>query len=157
MNKKYIDNFYNSTLQNKKYESFGLSLPMTIIHKQMLFETELFLKEKYDLLSSHIDVLASLYFNGHILTPTELYNAMIFSSGGMTKVLKKLENKNYIKRKSEANDKRKILVALTQDGIDLVEEALGHIQLSKDKFFSVLNAKEKKALLDILKKLTYNL
>lgn len=157
MNKKYIDNFYNSTLKNQKYQSFALSLPITLIHKNMFNQTELFLKEKYNLLHSHVDVMAALYFNGKVLTPTELYDAIIFSSGGMTKVLKKLENENYIIRRLDEDDKRKILVSITPLGIELIEEILEYIIKSKDDLFKILDKKEKKQLHDILLKLTYSL
>ena len=53
---------------------------------------------------SHIDVLASLHFNGNALSPTELYDAMLFSSGGMTKVLKKLEEKGILKAEEFKNE-----------------------------------------------------
>jgi DNA-binding MarR family transcriptional regulator len=157
MNKKYIDNFYNTTLQNEIYQSFALALPITLIHKHMFNKTELFLKEKYNLLHSHIDVMAALYFNGKVLTPTELYDAIIFSSGGMTKVLKKLESEKYIIRTLADNDKRKVLVSLTPLGIKITEEAIDDIRKSKDEFFQILDKKEKKQLGDILLKLTYSL
>lgn len=157
MNKKYIDNFYNTTLQNDKYQSFALALPITLIHKHMFHKTELFLKEKYNLLHSHIDVMAALYFNGKVLTPTELYNATIFSSGGMTKVLKKLESENYITRNLDDVDKRKVLVSLTPYGTQIIEESIEYILASKDDFFKILNQKEKKQLGEILLKLTYSL
>jgi len=157
MNKKYIDNFYNTTLQNDKYESSALSLPMTLIHKYMFNKTELFLKEKYNLLHSHIDVMAALYFNGKVLTPTELYDALIFSSGGMTKVLKKLEAENYIIRVSADDDKRKVFVKLTPFGTKIIEECLEDIRKNKDDFFKILEKKKKKQLKDILLKLVYSL
>ena len=157
MNKKYIDNFYKTTLQDERYESSTLSLPMTLIHKHMFNKTELFLKEKYNLLHSHIDVMAALYFNGKVLTPTELYDAIVFSSGGMTKVLKKLESEKYIIRTLADNDKRKVLVSLTPLGIQIIENALDDIRESKNEFFKILDKKEKKQLRDILLKLTYSL
>lgn len=157
MNKKYIDNFYNMTLQNDKYESSTLSLPMTLIHKHMFNKTELFLKEKYNLLHSHIDVMAALYFNGKVLTPTELYDALVFSSGGMTKVLKRLESESYIVRELANDDKRRVLVSLTPLGTKIIEESLDDIRKSKDEFFKILDKKEKKQLRDILLKLTYSL
>ena len=100
MKRKHIDKFYNTTIKSKEFEVFALSLPITLIHKNMFNDTEHFLKTNYDLLHSHIDVLASLYFDGNSLSPTDLYDAIVFSSGGMTKVLKKLEERNLIKREA---------------------------------------------------------
>lgn len=156
MNKKYIDRFYNSTAKKAEYEVFALTLPITLLQKNMFNETEYFLKTKYDLLHSHIDVLASLYFNGNALSPTELYDAMLFSSGGMTKVLNKLEERNLIKREPSLNDKRSTLICLTKDGEKLLLEAICEIAKSKEKLFEVLDEKEKEDLKNILCKVIYS-
>ena len=74
------------------------------------------IKTQYDLLHSHIDVLASLYFDDKPLSPTDLYDATIFSSGGMTKVLKKLEERELIKREASASDKRSMQPAVDLPG-----------------------------------------
>lgn len=156
MNKKYIDEFYNTTAKKPEFEVFSLTLPIALIQKNMFSQTENFLKTKYDLLHSHIDVLASLYFNGKALSPTELYDAMLFSSGGMTKVLNKLEEKNLIKREPSLNDKRSILICLTKEGENLVQEAILQIAKSKEEMFGVLNEKEKEDLKNILSKVLYS-
>ena len=100
MNKKYIDEFYSRVEKDKKHEIFALSLPMFLANKHIYNESESFYKTSYDLLHSDIDVLAALYFSNenHSLSPTELYDATIFSSGGITKVLKKLEDIEFITR-----------------------------------------------------------
>ena len=117
------------------------------------------IKTNYDLLHTDIDVLASLYFNGkdYIMSPTELYDALILSSGGMTKVLKKLQDRGLIKRDSVTNDKRKNLVCLTQKGIELTEEIMDNKALMVEKSFSVLDKKEKENLKNILSKVLYSL
>ena len=79
MDKINLDNFYNKISKTKEYEVFSFTLPITIMHKKMHQETENFLKDNYDLLTSDIDVLAALYFNGSQLTPTKLYAATVFS------------------------------------------------------------------------------
>ena len=156
MKKKHIDKFYNTTIKSKEFEVFALSLPITLIHKNMFNDTEHFLKTNYDLLHSHIDVLASLYFDGNSLSPTDLYDAIVFSSGGMTKVLKKLEERNLIKREASSNDKRSMLISLTQEGKDLIENCMIEVAKQKEKKFSILTQKEKEDLKNILSKITYS-
>ena len=95
MNRKYIDKFYDTTLKSDKYEVLAFALPINLIYKSMYNESEQFFKSNYDLIHSDIDVMATLYFNGNDLSPTELYDAMLFSSGGMTKILNKLDNLIY--------------------------------------------------------------
>ncbi|RXJ83845.1 MarR family winged helix-turn-helix transcriptional regulator [Arcobacter cloacae] len=156
MNKKYIDKFYNSTAKKSEYEIFNITLPINLLYKDMFNETEHFLKANYDLLHSHIDVLASLYFNGNSLSPTELYDAMLFSSGGMTKILNKLEERSLIKREPSVSDKRSTLICLTKEGEKVVKEAIIKIAKAKEEMFEVLNEKEKEDLKNILSKVIYS-
>ena len=157
MDKINLDNFYNKISKTKEYEVFSFTLPITIMHKKMHQQTENFLKDNYDLLTSDIDVLAALYFNGSQLTPTKLYAATVFSSGGMTKILKKLEDKELINRTASSIDKRSMLVCLTQKGEQLIQESLNTIAKSKEDMFNSLNKKEKDDFKRILSKITYSL
>ena len=156
MKRKHIDKFYSSTVKSKEFEIFALSLPITLIHKNMFNEIEHFFKTQYDLLHSHIDVLASLYFDDNPLSPTDLYDATVFSSGGMTKVLKKLEERNLIKREASSSDKRSMLISLTAQGRELIENCMLEIAKAKEEKFNVLTQKEKEDLKNILSKITYS-
>ena len=156
MKKTHIDKFYNSTIKSKEFEIFALSLPITLIHKNLFNETEHFLKTQYDLLHSHIDVMAALYFNNNSLSPTDLYDAIVFSSGGMTKVLKKLEERKLIKREPSSNDKRSILISLTTEGRKLIENCMIEIAKNKEEKFNILTKEEKENLKNILSKITYS-
>ncbi|PUE63722.1 MarR family winged helix-turn-helix transcriptional regulator [Arcobacter caeni] len=157
MKKKYIDNFYNTTIKLKEYEVFALTLPITLLHKDMFNKNEHFFKTTYDLLHSDISVLASLYFNKNALSPTELYDATLFSSGGMTKVLKKLEDRKLIEKIPSLNDKRSMLISLTNDGETLIKECMESLVESKEKLFNILTQKEKKDLQKILAKVIYSM
>jgi DNA-binding MarR family transcriptional regulator len=159
MNKRYLDDFYQRVQENKEYDIFTLSLPMFLITKNLQINSDSFYKSKYDLLHSDIDVLAALYFTNleHSLTPTELYDATIFSSGGMTKVLKKLEEKNLIKRDISKIDKRKTLVTLTEKGAILIEDCVKNVSLKLKDSFLVLSQKEQKELSKLLSKLIYSM
>ena len=159
MNKKYIDEFYSRVAKDKKHEVFALSLPMFLVNKHIYNESESFYKTSYDLLHSDIDVLAALYFSNenHSLSPTELYDATIFSSGGMTKVLKKLQERELITKQNSKNDKRSQEVSLSQKGEELIVEC---IELSSKKLsdnFHILKEKEQKELQKILKKLLFSM
>lgn len=158
MDKKYIDSFYNKVRNDKKHAIFELSLPLFLINKDLTLDSEHILKTEYDLLHTDLDVLASLYFNGkdYTLSPTDLYDGLIFSSGGMTKILKKLEDRELIKREFIENDKRKKLVCLTQKGIELTALIMKNKALDLEKVFSVLSNKEQEELKKILAKLLYS-
>lgn len=157
MDKKYINQFFKNLEEMKQYELFSLTLPLTLIYKSAFNATEQMIKERYDLLHSDIDVLASLYFNGKILSPTELYSAMIFSSGGMTKILKKLECLGYISRVSNPNDKRSNLVKLEQKGEKILLNCLDNVIEDRAPMFNILSYEERENLKVILKKIMLNL
>lgn len=63
----------------------------------------------------------------HVMTPTMLYETLVMSPGGMTKVLKQLESKGWIARRADDRDKRRSLVELTDVGrakINRVQKAV---------------------------------
>ncbi|WP_017445538.1 MarR family winged helix-turn-helix transcriptional regulator [Gayadomonas joobiniege] len=64
----------------------------------------------------------------YVLSPTELSQSMVFSSGGLTKVIMRLDQKGYIKRLDNPDDKRSRLVALTEIGKHIVEETMSEVQ-----------------------------
>lgn len=159
MKKKHIDKFYNKIEKDSEYEIFSLSLPLLLLNKYLHNVSENFYKTKYDLIHSDIDVLAALYFtnDNHSLTPTELYDATVFSSGGMTKVLKKLEDRKLIFREASTEDKRKSIIKLTNSGEVLIKECMKLKQEQLEEFFSPLNKNEKKEMKAMLSKLLYSI
>ncbi len=105
---------------------------------------------------SELDVLAALYYvsdGSFTLTPTQLYDVMLFSSGGMTKLLKKLESRNFIRRVDNNEDKRSKLVQITKQGQEITSKALKDIVAFEDKYFSKLDIKEQ----EMFKKLIYKM
>lgn len=159
MNRKHIDEFYNKIENNSDYEVFSLALPLLLINKYVYNTSENFYKTKYDLIHSDVDVLFALYFTNenHSLTPTELYDATVFSSGGMTKVLKKLEEKELIFREASKDDKRKSIIKLTKSGEVLIEECIKLKQEQLEEFFAPLSKKEQKEMKAMLSKLLYSI
>ena len=87
------------------------------------------------------------------MSPTQLYDVMLFSSGGMTKLLKKLENRDYIRRVEDKLDKRSKLVQITDLGIEVTTKALKDIVSFEDEYFSKLDEKEQ----DTFQKLMYKI
>ncbi len=71
-------------------------------------------------------VLAALRRAGepYELTPSKLYGRLQRSSGGMTKILKRLEEQALVERKPDPRDGRGSLVSLTDAGLDVQERVL---------------------------------
>ena len=147
--KEYSPQVYKQTMK--------LSVPFFILHKKLYEIGDNLLSKEFELNQSELDILAALYYmteGSFTLSPTQLYDVMFFSSGGMTKVLKKLESKKFIKRINNEEDKRSKLVQLTCKGKEITAEALTKVVAFEDEHFSKLNEKEqeifKKLLLKIL-------
>ncbi|MBW6487847.1 MarR family transcriptional regulator [Sulfurimonas sp.] len=152
-----ITNFYDKVSERELSEVFLMTFPIALIQKTIFTHAENFLKEKFELLNSEVDVLASLFTHGKILSPTQLYDLTIFSSGGMTKVLKRLEAKGFIYRKEDKNDKRCMLVCLSQSGEEIVKKSLFEISKECSKYFEIFNEKEREVFASLLKKILLNI
>lgn len=151
-----ITNFYEKIALKELPEVFLLTFPIALIHKTIFSQLESFLKENFDLLNSEIDVLALLYTHDRVLSPTQLYDMTVFSSGGMTKLLKRLQERELIYRKQDPTDKRCMLVCLTQSGEDLVRNSFKDISKECSKYFEVLSKDEMQTFSTLLKKVLLN-
>ena len=77
--------------------------------------------EPFDLTPSDYGVLAALRRGGppYTLKPSQLYSRLRRSSGGMTKILKRLEEAGYVTRSPDPDDGRGMRVTLTDRGRSL--------------------------------------
>jgi len=91
----------------------------------------------------------------HCLTPTELSSAMLFSSGGLTKVLNRLTVADFIIRIDNPNDKRGRLVQLTETGKHLIDNVIVELHADEQKRMSVLSENEKTQLNTLLEKILH--
>jgi DNA-binding MarR family transcriptional regulator len=88
------------------------------------------------------------------LTPSLLSSSLMVSSGGLTKVLIKLETKGYIVRDANPTDKRSKIVRLTKIGVVFIEKNYPLVQyMSKQFFESKLSKRELALLSNLLTKL----
>ncbi len=85
------------------------------------------------------------------MTPSELKEIAIVSSGGMTKILKQLEEKDLIKRTAHESDKRSSYLELTRSGKSLVERITPQVmQGDRTTLSKALTKQEIKQLSDTL-------
>ncbi len=156
MKKEHIDKFYKKDEKDEK-DKCKLMFPLSIIYKHLYNQGESILQAECDLRHSEVEVLAAILLNDRVMSPTDLFEVMVFSSGGMTKVLKKLENKDLISRELSKDDKRSMLVKIEPKGMDLVQKCLGLLTQKDSDFFNILDPNEKVFLQQIFKKLLYSL
>lgn len=72
----------------------------------------------------------------HCLTPSDLYMAMLMSSGGLTKVLASLARKRLIRRVRSPEDGRSKPVTLTPKGKALIEQVMALVLARDSKAFA---------------------
>jgi DNA-binding MarR family transcriptional regulator len=111
---------------------------------------------RHGLSLTDIDVLAALRRAPppHELSPTDLYSAVLISSGGLTKVLHGLERRGLISRVADDKDRRSRRVRLTPAGRALAERTVAAVQASGEALFSrALSTAEMERLAGLLRKL----
>ncbi|MBP0047843.1 MarR family transcriptional regulator [Marinobacterium sp. AK62] len=117
---------YDSSRQHWPESTEGVSLIAPAVyrlheHLSTLAETVF---KRHRLQSAEFETLCALRNSPdpHRITPTELYRKLLVSSGGMTKILARLEDKGLIDRPANPDDARSRLVELTNRGKALIEE-----------------------------------
>lgn len=80
----------------------------------------------YGLNEGEINVLATLRRAGppFELSPTELYRGLLLSSSAMTNRIDRLEQQGHVRRIPDPDDRRRVRVALTVSGRELVDAAM---------------------------------
>jgi DNA-binding MarR family transcriptional regulator len=107
------------------------------------------------LLPADLDVLGALRVRPppHELTPTELYRSLLLSSGGLSKILHRLEVAGLIERRANSADGRSRLVCLSPQGALLAESLVERVGAHQRRFLSPLDPTEQAELCRLLTKL----
>jgi len=110
---------------------------------------------RFNLNGGEFDVLASLRRSGHPyqLTPTQLFNSLMLSSGAMTNRLDRLEKVGLIKRLPNPDDRRGILVTLTEQGVALMDQVYPAHITNEQQILASLTTTEQGILTDLLRKM----
>jgi DNA-binding MarR family transcriptional regulator len=113
--------------------------------------------KKFGCDAGEFDVLASLRRAGtpYRLRPTELYQALMLSSGGMTDRLARLERAGLVARIQSEEDGRARLVELTRTGRALVDAAFAADMKLEKEILAHLRPAERRALARLLEKLAH--
>jgi DNA-binding MarR family transcriptional regulator len=113
----------------------------------------------YGVTGGEFDVLAALRRVGrpHRRTPTALSNALMVTSGGMTKRLAALERRGLIRRDADPDDARSRAVSLTPAGRGLVDAILPELVEHEERLLDELSGGERADLAGLLEKLAVSL
>lgn len=94
------------------------------------------------------DVLATLRRSGapYALTPTALFSSMMVSSGTMTHRLQRLEAAGWVQREAHPDDARSQLVALSPEGLALIDRVVAEHVVNEHRLLSALSPAEQDSL-----------
>jgi len=104
-------------------------------------------------------ILAALRRSGDLerLSPSELSQAAMLSSAGMTAQLDQLEERGLVRRSPHPEDRRALYVTLTRPGQKLVDRAIETYNAGHKRMLSGLASSERQALDVLLRKLLITL
>ncbi|KZK86457.1 HTH-type transcriptional regulator MhqR [Pseudovibrio sp. Ad46] len=114
---------------------------------------------KFGLATGDFDVLATLRRSGepYALRPTELTKSSMLTSGTMTSRLDKLEKLGLVRRNPNPEDRRALMIHLTDKGRSLVEEAAAaHFEMEAE-MLKILDPEDRDALEGILERWSHRL
>lgn len=112
--------------------------------------------ESHDLEIWEFDVLAALRRAGepYRLSPGQLGLQTLVTSGTMTNRIDRLEQKGYVVRRPDPDDRRGVHVELTASGRDCVDGALDDLLASERSLLAGLPNSEQRELATLLRSLT---
>jgi DNA-binding MarR family transcriptional regulator len=105
------------------------------------------------------DMLATLRRAGapYRLSPTELFRSMMVTSGTMTNRIDRLAEKGLVRRIPDPEDRRGILVELTEQGRELIDSALALHMTNEARLLQSLSLEEQSTLASLLRKWLFSL
>lgn len=108
--------------------------------------------KSFDLTSTEFDILATLKRSGRPLTPTELYQTLMLSSGAMSTRLEALVKRGWVERLPSPDDRRSNRVCLTESGERLIDEAVTAHVANESALLAPLDEAERDQLAWLLQK-----
>ena len=116
-------------------------------------------QSEYGISPPECGVLIELRLAGppYKMTPTHLYNRLLVTSGGMTGRIDRLEKLGLLCRSPDPEDRRSILVELTESGLELIQAAgQTHFRIM-EHLTEGLTSEERACLAGLLRKLLFDL
>lgn len=104
--------------------------------------------QRHGLNSASFDLLATLRRSGSPfrLSPSELLETMMITSGTMTNRIDQLEKQGLVERMPHPEDRRALLVALTEKGRAVIDAAVTDHVANQHRLIETLTAEDRTAL-----------
>jgi DNA-binding MarR family transcriptional regulator len=78
----------------------------------------------------------------YAMTPGELSEVVLRSSGGMTQIVDRLEHIGLVERAADTSDRRKVVVVLTREGLKTAQKAGAAYERERRRILGALSADE---------------
>jgi DNA-binding MarR family transcriptional regulator len=110
---------------------------------------------RFGLNRGEVGALSALRIAGppHRLSPTRLSKGLMLSSAGMTSRIDRLERRGLVRRLADPDDRRGVIIELTDEGRNVVDEAVAAVTISDRQLLERLDPRELKQLEGLLRKL----
>jgi len=110
---------------------------------------------RFGISRGEFDVLATLRRSGepYTLSPRELSATLMLTTGGMTGRLDKLERAGLLRRSPDPHDRRALQVTLTEEGLNIIDEAVGAGLAAETEALTVLDDEQAGQLAGLLREL----
>ena len=128
---------------------------LVVAHDLLMKQFQAELKRDFDLSVSQYDALLRLTLApGKRLPMGAVAGSLLFSSGAATKLFDRLVERGLVARSADPNDRRCVIVSLTDEGSDLIDRArLAHGYSIHDKLGPFASEAERQHVEAFLKRL----
>jgi len=110
---------------------------------------------RFGLNRGEVGALSALRISGppHRLSPTHLAKGLMLSSAGVTSRIDRLERRGFVRRLADPNDRRGVIIELTDEGLEVVDAAVAANSMSDRQLLARLDPKEVAQLEGLLRKI----
>ena len=110
---------------------------------------------RFGLSRGEVGLLSALRVAGppYRLSPTRLARGLMLSSAGATSRIDRLERRGFVRRLADPDDRRGVIIELTDQGREVVDEAVAAIAISDRQLMERLDPQEVEQLEGLLRKL----
>jgi DNA-binding MarR family transcriptional regulator len=100
--------------------------------------------ERFGLNRGEVGALSALRIAGppHRLSPTRLGKGLMLSSAGVTSRIDRLERRGLVRRLPDPDDRRGVIVELTDQGLEIVDAAVAALAISDRELIERLGPEE---------------
>ena len=109
---------------------------------------------RFALSRGEVGALSALRISGppYRLSPTRLAKGLMLSSAGITSRIDRLERRRLVRRLDDPDDRRGVLIELTDEGREVVDEAVAALAISDRQLLDRLEPAEVEQLEGLLRK-----